>query len=231
MMAASITTVTNLAPPHGADDRATRGQKTRERLIAVACEVFAQKGFQAATTREICDAAESNMAAIHYHFGDKAGLYKAVLVQPLNNFIGMSAGFDVADTSFEKRMRALYAGLLGPMQSQDPMFAQHMRLHFREMLEPTGAAQELIESAFLPFFTQVATMVSKELGKTAVDDDTYRLTFAMIGMGMDFYTSQQCSAVLAPNLVNSPEQVSVLIDRLAGYACGMLSHEKQRLAQ
>jgi TetR/AcrR family transcriptional regulator, regulator of cefoperazone and chloramphenicol sensitivity len=215
--------------PH-IEDRASRGQKTRDRLLSVATDVFANKGFQTATTREICDLAESNMAAIHYHFGDKAGLYKAVLALPIQGFISMSEGFNQASGDFQSRMLALYGGLLEPLRSQDPMFAQHMRLHFREMLEPTGAIEELLQVAFHPFFTQVAIAVSQEMGQTEVDDDAYRLTFAMVGMAMDFYTSQQCSSVLAPNLTSTPEQVGVLIDRLAGYATGMLEFERKRLS-
>jgi TetR/AcrR family transcriptional regulator, regulator of cefoperazone and chloramphenicol sensitivity len=213
------------------EERANRGQKTRERLLAVATDVFAAKGFQTATTREICDAAESNMAAIHYHFGDKVGLYKATLLLPMAGFVAMSREFDRSPGNFTERMRALYSGLLEPLRSRDPMFAKHMRLHFRELLEPTGAAKDVLEIAFLPFFQRVAQMVSRELNATEVDDDCYRLTFAMIGMAMDFYTSQECSAVLAPNLFSTPEQVSLLIERLAGYATGMLAYERERIAK
>ena len=49
---------------------------TRERLLAAASRVFAEKGFEKATVREICQAAEvSNLAAVNYYFGDKERLY------------------------------------------------------------------------------------------------------------------------------------------------------------
>src|SRR3954451_22724831 len=43
--------------------------KTRQRLLEVAGEVFAEQGFKNATVREICKRAEANVAAINYHFG------------------------------------------------------------------------------------------------------------------------------------------------------------------
>ena len=44
---------------------------TKDRLLAAACAVFADKGYRAATVVEICTAAEANIAAVNYHFGNK----------------------------------------------------------------------------------------------------------------------------------------------------------------
>jgi AcrR family transcriptional regulator len=47
---------------------------TRERLLEAAVRVFADRGFQAATVREICRRAGANVAAVNYHFGSKEEL-------------------------------------------------------------------------------------------------------------------------------------------------------------
>src|ERR1700694_5510718 len=52
---------------------------TREKLLEVAEQVFADRGYQAVTIREICVQAGANVAAVNYHFGDKLGLYTEVL--------------------------------------------------------------------------------------------------------------------------------------------------------
>ncbi|WP_372798150.1 TetR/AcrR family transcriptional regulator [Pontiella sp.] len=51
---------------------------TKERLIQAAAPIFADKGYRETTVAEICEAAGANIAAVNYHFGDKANLYTEV---------------------------------------------------------------------------------------------------------------------------------------------------------
>ncbi|MBW1732563.1 MAG: TetR/AcrR family transcriptional regulator, partial [Deltaproteobacteria bacterium] len=52
------------------------GMETRRRLLEAACEVFAEKGYRAATIADICGRAKANVAAVNYYFGDKETLYQ-----------------------------------------------------------------------------------------------------------------------------------------------------------
>ena len=53
-------------------------EETRSRLIHAAGELFALRGVDAVTVREIADKADAVPNAVRYHFGDKAGLVAAV---------------------------------------------------------------------------------------------------------------------------------------------------------
>ena len=57
-------------------------EPAREALIAVAERLFAERGVDAVTVRDIVMAAEQrNSSAVQYHFGNKAGLLQAILDQ------------------------------------------------------------------------------------------------------------------------------------------------------
>ena len=63
-------------------------KNTRECILEVACEVFAQQGFRNTTIRDICQKARVNVAAVNYHFGSKDKLYEEVC----KYIFGLSAG-------------------------------------------------------------------------------------------------------------------------------------------
>lgn len=60
-------------------ERMNESAETPHRLLRAARQAFAQRGFAAASVREITAAADANLGAITYHFGSKQGLYDAVL--------------------------------------------------------------------------------------------------------------------------------------------------------
>nr|HID58916.1 TetR/AcrR family transcriptional regulator [Desulfobacterales bacterium] len=49
--------------------------ETRRRLLEAACQVFEEKGYRGARAADIRKRAGVNVAAVNYHFGDKATLY------------------------------------------------------------------------------------------------------------------------------------------------------------
>lgn len=61
--------------------------ETINRILDAAEQLFAQKGFEGTSVREVTRLADVNVAAVHYHFGDKRQLLRAVtdrIVGPMN---------------------------------------------------------------------------------------------------------------------------------------------------
>jgi AcrR family transcriptional regulator len=55
------------------------GKETRERLLDSAERLFADRGLDSVSVRDITEAADANTASIHYHFGSKQDLIAATL--------------------------------------------------------------------------------------------------------------------------------------------------------
>ncbi|HTB86266.1 MAG TPA: CerR family C-terminal domain-containing protein [Candidatus Sulfotelmatobacter sp.] len=144
--------------------------ETRRQLLEAAAEVFAEAGFQNATVREICRRADANIAAINYHFGDKEKLYAEVIrsshAQTLEKYpplLGLAA-----DAPPEKRLRAYIHSLLLRIFDHGPTSC-HGKLMLREMIEPTGAMDILIEERIRPMSEQLWKIVGEILNRPAAD--------------------------------------------------------------
>lgn len=56
--------------------KTTRGEATRERIVKAAVETFAEKGFEAASTRDIALRAGTDQGLLTYHFRSKDALWR-----------------------------------------------------------------------------------------------------------------------------------------------------------
>src|SRR5687767_4338155 len=91
-------------------------EETRKRLIEAAGEVFADEGFHGATVRAIAARADTNLAAINYHFRDKEGLYQAVLGHACCNAGSTMTRFELTESvPPERRLAMLIRGAVEEM--------------------------------------------------------------------------------------------------------------------
>lgn len=79
---------------------------TRGRILAAATQRFAEAGFEGTSTRSIGAEAQANIATIAYHFGDKEGLYRAVLEATYEGMLELGVPTDLPADPAE-RVRAL----------------------------------------------------------------------------------------------------------------------------
>ena len=68
------------------------GFDARGALLLAARELFGQRGFHGTSLRQIAAQAKVNPALISYHFGDKGGLFKAMLEDALDPLYRRLAG-------------------------------------------------------------------------------------------------------------------------------------------
>jgi AcrR family transcriptional regulator len=139
---------------------ATPAADTRERLLEAAGDVFSESGFRAATVRDIVTRAGANLAAINYHFGDKEGLYAAVLQHSAKESLAKypPGGGLGPDATPEEQLHAFVRSFL--RRVVDPGHqAVHGRLMAREMIEPTAALSRIVEQMIRPLYDRLCSVV------------------------------------------------------------------------
>jgi AcrR family transcriptional regulator len=209
------------------DPRAARATPAREQLIAHATRLFSVKGYVGASTREICDAAGVNVASIHYYFGDKEGLYRAVLLEPITRITGRFSGFDDPALSFEASMRIFLKPFV-PSSDDAGEERDVMRLHLREMLEPSGVFREVVERNIVPHHNALAELLARHVGIAKPDEGIHQLAFALVAMANDYCMSREFMNLLAPRVLNRPDAKAHVLDRLVGYSSALLQYEMER---
>ncbi|OYT91530.1 MAG: TetR family transcriptional regulator [Burkholderiales bacterium PBB3] len=221
-MSETLTAVPASAKPLRSD-----GQEARNRLLDAALGLFADKGFAKTSIREIAQAAQVNVASISYYFGDKDGLYRAVWTDPrCNPDCGFANGAD-SDVSLTDALRGMLRGFVEPLK-QGELTQRFMKLHFREMLEPTGVWQQEIDNNIKPSHMALVSLLCRHLGVDQADDDIHRLCFSIAGLGMMLHVAGDVFTAIRPELVASPEALDVYGDRLLTYALAVVEAERLR---
>jgi AcrR family transcriptional regulator len=63
------------------------GDEVRARMLAAAQEVFAERGYAGATTKQISERAEVGEVLLFRHFGSKAGLFDEAVLRAFESFV------------------------------------------------------------------------------------------------------------------------------------------------
>lgn len=214
-----------------ANSNEAKNNTARSKLVIAALHLFAEKGFEGASTREICELAGANISAIRYYFGDKAGLYRAAFTEPMGDAPCNSNIETYASLPLPEALTLFFREFLDPLKRGEELRLV-MKLHFREMIEPTGVWQQEIDAEIKPQHEAMVSLLKQHLGLKRVDIDVHRLAFAIIGMAVHYYVGHDVVAAISPQLLSTPKGIDTLADRLAGYAVAMIEGEaKRRLSE
>jgi AcrR family transcriptional regulator len=133
----------------------------------VAGQVFAEKGVDRATSKEICARAGANVAAINYHFGGFEKLYAAVLceahrrlasVEMLRDAVVHAAGAG-AEAKLRAVIRLIIESLTGPVST-----TWVVRVLGRELMAPSAALEVLREREIGPKSLVIREIVASLTG-------------------------------------------------------------------
>lgn len=201
------------------------GEPTRERLLYAAGEVFADQGFRKATVRAICGRAGVNVASVNYHFSSKQDLYAAVLEfafrQSLRRY---PPGLDEAPGAAPERRLFLFIRnfLFRLLHEESP--AWFGRLMAREIVEPTGALDRIVDTAIRPLHEALGAVVREILGNRAGDEDVRRCVFSILGQCLFYRHAMPVVARLYPPFRWEDEEIERTARHVAAFSLAALRH-------
>jgi TetR/AcrR family transcriptional regulator, regulator of cefoperazone and chloramphenicol sensitivity len=179
---------------------------TKEKLLAAASRVFAEKGFDKATVRDICQAAGvSNLAAVNYYFGDKERLYvEAVKRAHRTRIAEVPLPVWGPDTKPEDKFRGLVLTMANRIiaESSQPW---HEQLMMREFMQPTAAVAELVQEFFRPHFNILLSVIGELVPQDTPEEERHRLAFSVIGQCLHYRVARPIVKLLV-----GPEEAATL---------------------
>jgi AcrR family transcriptional regulator len=149
-----------------------RNLPTRERVLEVACELFAEAGFHGTHLREVCKRAGINVAGVCYNFDSKEGLYQAVMMEAGRQLSELDRNF-VTSTHLppEQRLLALIESLLQRFGAKRAWIA---KLLARELVDHTDKTHSYAASQLERDFVLLQA-VMRDLHGTDTHSETVRL--------------------------------------------------------
>jgi AcrR family transcriptional regulator len=195
----------------------------RERLLRAAARLFAERGVDGVPTREICAAAGVNPGAIHYHFGDKEGLYAEVLRLPARDLNTQLAGFDDPALPLHEAI----CRFLRPFLVDDG--ACSAQLFMREMQAPSPVFLQTVAEEIGPILDRFAGLLARHAGLAAPTPTFFQLAMGLQAMAHDYSVTRPLLDAFHPGLLASDPQLELTCRRLADWGCALVAHERAQL--
>ncbi len=195
--------------------------ETRQRLLEAAGEVFAEHGFRDATIREICERAKANIAAVHYHFGDKEELYAAVFTYARSCAVAPFDGQVPPTAPAEERLRVFVRAVLTRFFDEGRP-AWLGKLVAREMIDPTKALDSLINEQIRPNSERLKAIVRELIGVEIDEQELWRCTFGIAAQWLFYFHCGQVVKRLNPDQRFDRQELERLADHITKFSVAAL---------
>lgn len=196
----------------------TGGPKLR--LVEAAEKLFAEKGFEAVSVRDITKEAGANVAAVNYHFGSRDGLVIAVIsryLMPVNQ--ERLTRLEKAERNGSE-VREVLSAFVKPMVEQvgkselsEKLYCQLLGRIFAEQSVSLPGELEFQTRAVVERFTKA---LSKKLTAFSTEELVWRLHFVVGGL-IHLLTHSGFLYRVASNIAGTPS-MDVTIERFLDFA-------------
>lgn len=196
--------------------------QTRDRVLAQAEGLFAERGFKQTTLRDITQAAKVNLAAVNYYFGSKEALLRAIIatrVGPINRerLSLLKAARDEAAPG-PVPLEAIFRAFLVPMftEAEQSVKSRMVRVVAHAMRDVPGFADEIFTNHFQEIHRAFTAALHLALPSIPPGEMAWRFHFAI-----------KLTVAVAVNDLKPPAQIGICVEdpdsaipRLVEFICG-----------
>jgi AcrR family transcriptional regulator len=187
---------------HAVDGGYPRGEETRARIVTAALQLFGERGFEGASTRDIAASAGVNAPALQYYFDNKEGVYLACAERIVSRVweymseVVERAERVLADDPDESALIDMFCAIQGQIAEMmmRSLHSDHWRLFMaREQagLGPPAGFQIVYEGISKRIYTVTGAIVGRLLGRPADDEETRIRTMALAGQLLFFQVQRR----------------------------------------
>ncbi len=164
---------------------AAEKKDARTRIMMAAIRVFAEKGYAAATVRDICRlAGGANVNAINYYFGGKEKLYGEILTVMMSETDkGMreAKSRETGDESPEEKLKGFLYGYCWMLYGGGEIATDCCRIFAREMVSPSVFLDDMAANYLKPQTLALMELVRELMGEDSPDELVRDCLASMVG--------------------------------------------------
>jgi AcrR family transcriptional regulator len=198
---------------------------TRNLIIKAAVSLFAEKGFERSSVRDIVTKARVNQAAINYHFKGKDGLYLEVLkiaFERLTESTGVNAE-ELKSLPPEQALRSFVSRQLRPLLFQDDL-SRYIRMFAWESAHPSKVFRKFIATNTTSYLSSAVELVRRLLPPNTPERAALCLAIGLMGQCNVFVRNRDLFAQDPFRISIDESFVDELADLITRVAIGGLPH-------
>ncbi len=173
-----------------ANGQAERSNATRERLLDVAEQLFAQRGLDAVSVRDITQAAGASLGAITYHFGTMRKLIVAVFDrrmapltrQRLEALDAVEKAAGDAPLPLERVLEAMFRPAVMEAMTGDRAGMVFGKLMARTMMDPNPNLEKYIHGHVEPVIRRFDAALMRAMPELTPEDVFWRMHLLVGGL-------------------------------------------------
>jgi TetR/AcrR family acrAB operon transcriptional repressor len=186
-------------------------ETTKEDILKAAKDVFARKGYTAATLADIAERAGITKGAIYWHFDNKSELYQQVLAQGFTGYYELMADILTGDLPpLEKIKKAMTAVLVAFEHDEEYRASVSLLLFKTEASEEMQPVITRVVEFNQAIYTTLTGLIEQGIARKEIDPavDPAQVAFGLMG----FVHGVELISILGIGIISLKEEAESMVE-------------------